>query len=553
MKKWIVSILLIIVVATVTYYWKVAPTDQSVQTAEAELTQTIAVRRGSLTAGISPIGEVYAPQYASLFFNVSLIPIAEIMVEAGQVVEQGEVLATLNTDSLERALDQAEADLITAQKSLDETLEKYSDLELQKVRLAVAQAQVSVEQAIQARENLLTPDPAAAEKAVRDAGYSLELAKLNLELTRLNASVTKTIRDLEYTVEWHERNVRDMQGQASSGGSSSAGASAEIVAQVSRPSGPGSSQEPMTLEEALEALAEAQNALDLARLNASLTLAGAQDNVTEAEDALSDAREKLAELQAGPDALALAKADNAITQAEYQIAKAQDDLDAMLVETDAKTVQLAQLKYDAAAADLAEAQKALQKAAMTAPFSGTIISVKAEVGEEVSSSDVILTLANLSELCVMAFIDETEITQVEVDQGVKITFDAFPGYVFEGRVLEVPIQGELSQNVVIYKVPISLEGIEDANLKPGMTANLSIETASKENVLLLPVYAVQWSSEGNVVMVQDAPGQASMLIPVQTGITDGTYVEIIRGLIEGDSVVVQYVQQQEQTTFGFGR
>ena len=308
----------------------------------------------------------------------------------------------------------------------------------------------------------------------------------------------------------------------------------------------------MTLEEALEALAEAQNALDLARLNASLTLAGAQDNVTQVEDALSDAREKLAELQAGPDALALAKADNAITQAEYQIAKAQDDLDTMLAEADPKVVKLAQIKYDTAAADLAEAQKALEKSVMVAPFSGTIVSVKVEVGDEVSASDVILTMANLSELRVMAFIDETEITQVEVGQDVRITFDAFPGYVFEGRVLEVPIQGELSQNVVIYEVPISLEGIDDVNLKPGMTANLSIVTAHRDNALLLPVYAVRWSDEGNVVMVQDTPDSGAMLIPVQTGITDGTYVEIVRGLNEGDSVIVQYAQQEEETVFGLG-
>jgi len=545
MKKWIVGILLIAAVAIVTYYWKVAPTDQSIQTAATDLTQTIAVQRGSITAGISPTGEVYAPQYASLFFNVSLVPIAEINVKAGQMVEKGEVLATLDTDSLERAVDQAEADLLTAQGNLEEMLEKYSELDLQKAQLAVAQAEVSLEQAKESKEDLFNPDLEGAEKAVREAEYTLEVAQVNLELTKLNPSVTKSIRDLEYAVAWHERNVRDIQGQESAGGSSTTQTSEEVLAQVSRPSESVSTQEPLTLEEAQEALAETQNALELARLNASLTLANAQDRVTQAENALLDAREELAELQAGPDALEIALADNAITQAEYRLDKARDDLANILAGADPKSVQLAQARYDSAEAKLAEAQAALAEAVMA------IISVKAEVGDEISSTDVIITMADLNELRVRAFIDETEISQVELGMEVEITFDAFPGYTFEGKILEVPIQGELSQNVVIYEVTISLEGADEVALKPGMTANLSIETARKENALLLPVYAVQWSTEGTVVTVQDAPNGMPMLIPVQTGITDGIYIEIVRGLNEGDSVVVQY-QQQQQQQFPFG-
>ena len=545
MKKWIISILVIVVVASVTYYWKVAPTaEQPVEVATSEMMQTITVKSGSITAGISPTGEVYAPEYSSLFFNVTLIPIEDIYVEAGQTVEAGEVLATLDTESLERAVDQAEADLLSAQEDLDEVLEQYSDLDLQKAQLAVSQAEVSVAQAIEAKEELLDPDLESAEKAIVTAEYNLEMALLSLEQTKLNTKLTTTIRDLEYTVAWHERNVRDLESQAASGESSTSQASGEVLAQISRQSG--ESVEPMTLEEALEALAEVQNDLELAQLNASLTLANAQDKVTQSQDALEEAQEELTELQAGPTALELAKADNNITQTEYRLAKAQDDLANAEAEADPKDVQLAQAKYDAAAADLTEAEKAVNESVLVAPFSGTIISVKAEVGEEVSSSDVILTLANLDELEITAFIDETEITQVEVGQEVKITFDAFAGYEFTGQVLEVPIQGALSSNVVYYEVPISLEGWEEVNLKTGMTANLSIATAERENTLLLPVYAVQWSTDGNVVMVQDSPDQEPTLVPVQTGVTDGTYVEILRGLNEGDTVVVEYDVEEEE-------
>jgi HlyD family secretion protein len=188
---------------------------------------------------------------------------------------------------------------------------------------------------------------------------------------------------------------------------------------------------------------------------------------------------------------------------------------------------------------------------MVAPFDGTVISVGAEKGDLVSSSDIIVTLADLSNLRVRAIVDETDISKVEIGQQVEVTFDAFPGLSFLGQVLEVPLQGTLSQNVLTYEVPVSLEGAEDVALKTGMTANLSIVVGRRENALLVPALAVQQSEEGNVVMVQDTPQGTPVAMPVQVGLSDGTYVEIVSGLVEGDRVVAEYQASQEQF-FGFG-
>ena len=156
-----------------------------------------------------------------------------------------------------------------------------------------------------------------------------------------------------------------------------------------------------------------------------------------------------------------------------------------------------------------------------------------------------------NDLRVRAYVDETKITQVQVGQEARITFDAFPGVTFRGVVLEVPVEGALQGNVVTYEVPMSLEPAEGVSLKPGMTANIKIETASKQNVLRLPAYAISQSSEGWVVNVQDAGGTITQAL-VQIGISDGTYVEIVRGLNEGDVVVAQLQEQQQQQQFGFG-
>jgi len=477
----------------------------------ASLTQVVAVERGNLVAFISPTGEVSAQRQAQLSFDVNKIPLLELRVTAGQQVHKGDVLARIDPATLQQAVDQAEANLLSAEEALEKAQKPYTELDRRKAELDVAQAQVALEQAKQA----------TAEKALREAQFNLESARLNLIITQHSPTVGKTVRDLQYTVAWRERRLRDLEAQRQQG----------KVDQV-------------TVDEEAQALAKAQAQLEAAQATARATLATAQDKVTQAEEAL-------AQLQAG---LAQAQARNKVAQAEYNLAKTKDTLATILAGPDPKTVQLAQARYDAAKATLAKAQAALEAATMVAPFDATVISVGAEVGDLVSSGTTIVTLADLTNLRVLAMVDETDISAVQVGQEAQITFDAFPGRKFKGKVLEVPLESELVQNVVSYKVPVSLEGAEGVSLKPGMTANVSIVVGRRQNVLLLPVLAVQQSDEGNVVMVQDSANGAAVATPVELGLSDGTYVEVLRGLNEGDRVVVQYQATTQQTNRfgGFG-
>ena len=84
------------------------------------------------------------------------------------------------------------------------------------------------------------------------------------------------------------------------------------------------------------------------------------------------------------------------------------------------------------------------------------------------------------------------------------------------------------------------------SLKPGMTANLQIVVGRRENALLVPAMAVQQGEEGNVVLVQDDPEGPGVATPVEVGLGDGVYVEVLRGLNEGDRVMVQYQATQDQ-------
>ncbi len=530
MRFWKAIIVLVLVIAlggAGVYLWR-SQGSSGAQT--ADLTEVMTVVRGDLTASVSPTGEVYAPHQAQLSFDVSRIELIELNVVAGQEVKEGAVLARIDPGSLERAVEQAEADLLSAEEQLEAAQSPVTELDLRRAKLAVTQAETALEQAREKVSDLQITDSVAAERAVSKAEYNLEIAQINVTLVEYSTTVRKNVRDGEYTVDWHERKLRDLEAQYLQG----------LVDQD-------------TVEEEREALAAARDQLADADSKAADALEAAHYQVTQAEEALVKAEAALAELEEGPTALEVEQANDQVAQAEYNLNRAQEELAQLEAGPSANEIELAQARYEAAEATLEEAKANLEAATMLAPFDATVVSVGAGVGDLVSSGTMIVSLADLTELRVRASVDETDISQVEVGQPVRITFDSLPGLGFQGQVLEIPLEGTLSQSIVTYEVPISLEGAEDAELKSGMTANLEIIVGQRENVLLLPLLAVQQGDVGEVVLVQDSPEEEAVQVPVEVGLNDGTYVEVLRGLNEGDQVVVQYETSEEVTGFGLRR
>jgi HlyD family secretion protein len=530
------------------------------------------------------------------------------LTQAKVAVDQAKVALAEAKDNLEKAkdpyteldltqakvaVDQAEVALVEAKDNLEKAQDPYTELDLTQAKVAVAQAEADLEDAKESQETLLNPDLEAAQAAVRDATANLESAKSQLIVVQNDPDNAAKLRTLEAEADWYRNNYGEAQQKFEQGEidqqklnweySNMLAAEEKLTAaRTQAESSLASAQNKVAqaeeaLQDAQDNLAELKgpDALELTKAETKVTqaeynLAKAKENladieagsdpaevtkaeaqVSQAKYNLAEAKENLADIEAGSDPVEVTKAEAQVSQAEYNLAKAQDTLADIEAGPDPEDVEVAQAKVVSAQADLEEAQAALEAATMVAPFDGTVISVGAEKGDLVSSSDIIVTLADLTNLRVRAIVDETDISNVEIGQEVEATFDAFPGLSFLGQVLEVPLQGTLSQNVLTYEVPVSLEGAEDVALKTGMTANLSIVVGRRENALLVPALAVQQSEEGNVVMVQDTPQGTAVATPVQVGLSDGTYVEIVSGLIEGDQVVVEYQASQEQL-FGFG-
>jgi len=236
--------------------------------------------------------------------------------------------------------------------------------------------------------------------------------------------------------------------------------------------------------------------------------------------ALAEAQEKRADLDAGADAVDLAAASASVQKKRLTVAERQADLEATTIR---------------------------------APFAGTILRVDRAAGQLINKNSRILTIADLSEMQVRAAVDETTIRQVQVGQQATITFDAFPGQEFPGQVLSVPLQGALQGDVMVYEVPVSLEGADDLPLLVGMTASVQIAVGQAEDVLLVPSMALL-TSQGlyQVLIPGSGDSQSSpQAVPVEIGISDGIYSQVIRGLNEGDQVVVQVrASDAAQSPFG---
>jgi HlyD family secretion protein len=446
-------------------------------------------------------------------------------------VTEGQMLAAIDASSYEQTLDQAVSDLQEAEAYLEDLTTPPTDLQIAEADLAVAQAQLRVEQARDELENLRDPDTDGLESALVNAQDSLAQAELDLALQKLD-TLYGSERDLLYAIDWHDRRANELELLISDGR-----ANLEEVEE---------------LTEQRDSLAEANADLASVRSQQELEMSVAEAEYAAAAAAVADAADALAEATAGPDALDVARAKLSIDEAEVALAEAREKRIELDEGVDSVDLAAAQASLEKKRLAVLEAEEALVAATMVAPFDGTILQTQKDEGDLITGSSKILTIANLGNLQVQAAVDETSVRQISSGQQASITFDAFPGQFFSGKVLSVPLQGSLQGDVMVYQIPVSLVGAEELPLLVGMTANVDIEVGQVENGLLVPTIAVQNIGGFYQVLVPSSISEAGPeAVPVEIGLSDGVYTHIVRGLNDGDQVVVQ-LQASDSFQFGFG-
>ena len=197
------------------------------------------------------------------------------------------------------------------------------------------------------------------------------------------------------------------------------------------------------------------------------------------------------------------------------------------------------------------AEQRLEDTKVYSPITAVVSERNAQVGQIISSGistvnegTTVLTLSDLARIFVVASVDESDIGKIFVGQPVILTVDAYTGKNFKGNVVRVATKGVNVSNVVTFEVKIEVLGEDKNLLKPEMTANVEIISASREKVLLVPVEAVRRKKDKSFVMVSD--GNAIQMTEVELGIRDDIHVEVIKGLNEGEQVVVEKREQTSQ-------
>jgi HlyD family secretion protein len=254
------------------------------------------------------------------------------------------------------------------------------------------------------------------------------------------------------------------------------------------------------------------------------------------------------------DKALVAKSD--FDQATYNLAKAQAGL------------KLARARYD-------KAKVNLNYATIYSPIDGVVLNRAVDEGQTVAASfntPTLFSIANdLTRMQVEANIDEADIGLIKFDQEVQFTVDAFPDLSFTGKVIQVRLQPVTVSNVVTYTVIVEAAN-PDKKLMPGMTANITITVEHSDNAVLIPYKALRFHPDSNLMrayhlshpnpdmrpMKKMGPkpdrkredifkksekvwvkkGDEVFPIPIETGITDGTNIEVKKGLKPDDEVIL---------------
>lgn len=260
-------------------------------------------------------------------------------------------------------------------------------------------------------------------------------------------------------------------------------------------------------------------------------------------------------------------------QAQYKVTntKAEYDRISYLYSIGADTqkqLEDAQMNYDTAVSELAQAESDAAETSITAPIDGTIVGEPKTVGTmAVATSDnptVIMRIADLSSKQIKAKVDETDIGNVKVGQDATFTVDTYTNKTFTAHVTKISqtdtsnswdtsssstsssSASSSSASVIYYYVTLDVDD-PDSLLLPAMTARVEINTADKSDVLAVPISVLKTDANGSYVIVQNADGSQENRY-VTTGIYSDEYVEILSGLEEGEDVVSTYTAKKSSSS-----
>jgi len=454
----IILIILVLAAGGAYYYYGNGSPSQAQQPEETTVATAQAIR-GDLTITADGSGTLVPGAEVDLSFPNGGV-LSEVLVEVGDQVSGGDVLARVDDADARRALVNAELqllkaqlDLATAETHLLTVQEGPSDADLAAAQAALASAQEAFEKLVNG------PD-------------ETEIEKLQLSLAQAKNSLWSSQLNRDATCAGPDANRCD-------------------TAQIS-----------------------VLNA-EISVRKAEMELEALLESATEVE--LADARARVAQSEESLDELRNAPTDDDIDTAEAQL-------------------EQARLSLVQAELNLESAQQELEQTSLLAPMDGTVMAVNAQSGDKVSTNAVV-TLADMGSPQVQFWVEESDLNSVALGNPVNVVFEALPDYTFTGHILSVDPALVTVSNTPAVQAWASVDlSANPVTLLSGMNAEVEVVAAEARNAVLVPIGALRELDAGQYAVMVVKPDGELEFRPVEVGLKDFVYAEVLSGLEVGETV-----------------
>ncbi|MBK8900993.1 MAG: efflux RND transporter periplasmic adaptor subunit [Anaerolineaceae bacterium] len=508
-KRWVVVGTITTVLIAALFYANWSTTNNS---AQAQVEATAVAFIGDLSASATASGQVL-PQREAVLTASTAARVTEVAVRLGDAVQPGDLLVQLDTTDLQFDLANAAQSLTLAQVRLADLQAPASDAAIASAEAALASAQAQLDD--------LLAGPSSTEIALGEASVASAQAQLNSSVADLNSSQNSTSQS---QITAAEANLLAAQQQL------------DRAVEVNEEN-PNEANHQARLQ-AEQAVANAQAQLDA--LLAGPSVSAAQSSVAAASARVDGSQIDLDSTLAGATAADIASAEAAVAQQEANLAK-------LLAGPTAEEIRAAEAEVTQAELSLADAEAALADASIVAPFAGVVTAVYVDQGE--IASGPVVELVDSRSLQVVLSVDEVDIGSFAVQQPATITLEAWPDRELDSEVVAIaPSASDASSALVTYDVHLAYRA-DDLPTLIGLTANASLITAERDDVLLVPNATITPDRAAGkyYVDVQQADGSFRQ-VEVSLGLRDSENTQITAGLAEGD--VLRLVTSQPTEEIG---
>lgn len=506
MRRGLIVIAVLVILIGGTWWGYTRQTSSAAETPSEEGEQVI-VQRGTILATVEASGNLAVNRQVVLTFRTPG-QVAEVLVEEGDQVREGDVLARLDTADLELAVRQAEINL------------KIAETQLAKARRPGTPAEIAAAEAAlkSAQENLARVKAGPSPEEIAAARAQLEAAEAALQ--RLLAGPDEAqIAQAAASLKLAEANLSQAQ------------AAYDAVAHL-----PNVAMLPQALQ-----LEQATIEYERAKAVYEQTIQGpTEDQIEQARAQVEQARANLQRLLESPT-----PAD--IAAAESQVAQAEANLRRLTEGASPEDIEIQQAQVEQARLALEQARLNLEGAEIRAPFDGTVVAVGVKEGEMASSATPAITLADLSRFELRVTVDELDVGLVREGNPVTVTLDAYRDTPMSGTVIYVAPVPEAQQGVVSYPVRIELDlSTAPGPLRAGMTASAEIIVRTLEDVLIVPNRAISFDRTTGAPTVLKLENGTPVPVEIAIGLRGKTHTEVVAGLQEGDVILIPGVNRREQ-------